>query len=175
MRVLQLLTGYSVLIAFLWGAGGTSCMEAVHNWHRSGVQARIASKSADTILISYERYSEVTKANVHEIELNGRMYDIANAQIDGNEVLLSGQFDSFDDSLFAMLDKWLAEEEGDNEVSIEANMFLFYATMPVPLMIQGVWSTISVSGYCTRDKAPLLLRSGDVLKAPPDGRTVLTA
>ncbi len=129
-RLLLLATALCLALAFIWGNTGSSCLEAVHQWHRREQTRRVATHSADTIRLSESEYAALTALDRHEIRYEGRMYDITGVSYSADGVVLSGHYDDFDRELFKLIDAFLGETGGAAQEHRRQLIFVFSGILP---------------------------------------------
>ena len=169
-RLLSVIAVLSLLLAFIWGNAGSSCMEAIHQWHRAQQMKRASGISADTLIIPGAEYAALIVRDKREINYHGRMYDIVSVTTSGTDVVLSGHFDDFDDELFKLIDSFLGDAPDASKDIHRQAMLVFTGILPVAVSLHAVRLPYEpVSHIVHRSKTPLS-PALDVLIPPPQAR-----
>lgn len=169
-RLLLLITALSLLLAFVWGSTGSSCLEAVHRWHRQEQQARMKGKYRDTLLLPYTEYLTLTAIDKKEIRYRGRMYDIGSVMRLGDHIRLAGHYDDLDHELFRMIDTFLGGHADASKELRRAAIFLFNGIIPEPPAVCSLGLAATRAGYGIPAIPALVSEVRDVIKGPPDGK-----
>jgi len=155
-RLLLLTPALCLLLAFIWGSTGSSCLEAVHQWHRSAQLKRIATTSADTLILSRSEFIRLSVLDKHEIRYGANMFDITGIAGDGDSVVLSGHYDGFDRKLFKVVDAFLGGTTGAASDQCRLHIFVFTGILPAGIkLIDRTMPSLAIRNPTTESEAPL--------------------
>lgn len=91
----------------LWTCARKVCYEYVRN-HRMHISSR------DTLVVSASDFKGSTALvwmKHDEVRYQGQMFDIKSIRTEGNKVILTGHYDRLENKLFALLHKWLDDDQ----------------------------------------------------------------
>ena len=102
------------------------------NQVRQEMRAKLKELPPDELDLLILSPSEFEKAKVeeHEVKVNGKMYDIARVEIQGDKVLVHCLHDASEDDLLAFLDKILSLPLKDKSVPTGVLQFLSLNYLP---------------------------------------------
>jgi hypothetical protein len=167
-RHFLLTSAFVLVLAFIWGNTGSSCMEAVHQWHREKQQAHFRHDAADSLVIPYAEYLSLTAYDQEEIRYHGRMYDITSVRVLGRSVVLHGHYDDFDAALFRMVDNFIGHSGAASKDTHRTALFVYNAILPASDLLPFSRFAPGPECHIVRNAGAIPVSFSDVLKAPPE-------